>query len=237
MHRIVVLSLARGLLVAAIAGGCATSDIIAGIRYAADNGAKVINLSLGRDGDPAPAIRSAVEYAVSHGAFVVAAGGNDALDGNPVERYAAQIQHLDGKRMVAVSATGPDRQRPPYSTTGNYIELAAPGGDFTRGATGGILQQTIDLDLTETFAGPVSRYTAPRFDAFAYFYFEGSSMATAHVSGLAALLVSQGVTDPKAIEAILKSSATDLGPAGRDDQYGYGLINARAALRGLGLAR
>jgi serine protease len=62
-------------------------------------------------------------------------------------------------------------------------------------------------------------------------------MATAHVSGLAALLVSQGVTDPKAIEAILKSSATDLGPTGRDDQYGYGLINARAALRGLGLAR
>ena len=213
-----------------------TDDVVArGIRYAADNGAKVINLSLGRDGDPAPAIRSAVEYAVSHGAFVVTAGGNDALDGNPVERYAEFAPQIDG--MVAVAATGPDRQRAPYSTAGNYIELAAPGGDFTRGATGGILQQTIDLDLTETFAGPVSHYTAPRFDAFAYFYFEGSSMATAHVSGLAALLVSQGVTDPRAIEAILKSSATDLGAAGRDDQYGYGLINARAALRGLGLAR
>ena len=213
-----------------------TDDTVArGIRYAADSGAKVINLSLGRDGDPAPAVRSAVEYAVSHGAFVVTAGGNDALDGNPVERYAEFAPQIDG--MVAVAATGPDRQRASYSTTGNYIELAAPGGDFSRGATGGILQQTIDLDLTETFAGPVSRYTAPRFDAFAYFYFEGSSMATAHVSGLAALLVSQGVTDPKAIEAILKSSATDLGPTGRDDQYGYGLINARAALRGLGLAR
>jgi serine protease len=213
-----------------------TDDTVArGIRYAADNGAKVINLSLGRNGDPAPVIRSAVEYAVSHGAFVVTAGGNDALDGNPIERYAEFAPQIDG--MVAVSAIGPDRVRAPYSTTGSYIELAAPGGDFARGATGGILQQTIDLDLTELFDGPVSRYTAPRFDAFGYFYFEGSSMATAHVSGLAALLVSQGITDPKAIEAILKSSATDLGTAGRDDQYGYGLINARAALRGLGLAR
>jgi len=213
-----------------------TDDVVArGIRYAADNGAKVINLSLGRDGDPAPAIRSAIEYAVSHGAFVAAAGGNDAQNGNPVERYAEFAPQIDG--MVAVSATGPDRQRAIYSTTASYIELAAPGGDFSRGATGGILQQTIDLDLVETWAGAVSRYAAPRFDAFAYFYFEGSSMATAHVSGLAALLVSQGVTDPRAIEAILKSSATDLGPTGRDDQYGYGLINARAALRGLGLAR
>jgi len=72
---------------------------------------------------------------------------------------------------------------------------------------------------------------------FAYFYFEGSSMATAHVSGLAALLVSQGLTDPAAIEAILKQSATDLGTPGRDNDYGYGLINARAALRGMGVAR
>jgi serine protease len=214
-----------------------TDDTVArGIRYAADNGAKVINLSLGRDGDPAPAIRSAVEYAVSHGAFVVVAGGNDALEGNSPERYADFAPQIDG--MVSVAATGPDRRRSVYSTIGSYIELAAPGGDFSRGgALGGILQQTLDLDLVETWAGPVSRYAAPRFDAFAYFYFEGSSMATAHVSGLAALLASQGITDPKAIEAILKQSATDLGASGRDDEYGYGLVNARAALRGLGLAR
>jgi serine protease len=177
-----------------------------------------------------------VEYAVSHGAFVVVAGGNDALEGNEVERYAEFAPQIDG--MVSVAATGPDRRRASYSSTGSYVELAAPGGDFSRGgAVGGILQQTLDLDLVETFAGPVSRYTAPRFDAFAYFYFEGSSMATAHVSGLAALLMSQGITSPAAVEAILKQSATDLGSPGRDNEYGSGLINARAALRGLGLAR
>ena len=214
-----------------------TDDTVArGVRYAVDNGAKVINMSLGRTGAPAPVVRSAIEYAVSHGAFVAAAGGNEALEGNQPEIYGEFATQIDG--MVAVAATGPDRRRAVYSTSGSYIELAAPGGDFSRGpATAGILQQTLDLDFVETFAGPVSRYTAPRFDVFAYFYFEGSSMATAHVSGLAALLVSQGLTDPAAIEAILKQSATDLGTPGRDNDYGYGLINARAALRGMGVAR
>jgi serine protease len=213
-----------------------TDDTVArGLRYAADNGAKVINLSLGRDGEPAPAVQSAVQYAVSHGAFVAVAGGNEGT-ANIVERYAEFAPQIDG--MVSVAATGADRQRAVYSTVASHIEVAAPGGDFSRGgAASGILQQTIDLDLTETFAGPVSRYAVPRFDAFAYFYFEGTSMAAAHVSGLAALLVSQGITDPAAIEAILKQSATDLGSTGRDNEYGYGLINARAALRGMGLAR
>jgi serine protease len=62
-------------------------------------------------------------------------------------------------------------------------------------------------------------------------------MATAHVTGMAALLMQQGITDPAAIEAAIKRFATDLGPAGRDDQYGNGLINVRATLRGMGLAR
>jgi serine protease len=213
-----------------------TDDTVArGVRYAADNGAKVINMSLGRDGGPAPVVRAAIEYAVSHGAFVAVAGGNEGTAGTP-ERFAEFAPQIEG--MVAVSATGPDRRRATYSTVASYIELAAPGGDFTRGGgAGGVVQQTLDLDLVETFAGPVSRYAVPRFDAFAYYAFEGSSMATAHVSGLAALLVSQGITSPAAIEAILKQSATDLGSPGRDNEYGSGLINARAALRGMGLAR
>ena len=62
-------------------------------------------------------------------------------------------------------------------------------------------------------------------------------MATPHVSGLAALLMQQGITNPAAIEAAIKQFATDVGPVGRDDQFGYGLINPRATLRGLGLAR
>jgi len=76
-----------------------------------------------------------------------------------------------------------------------------------------------------------------RFDQFQYLFFEGTSMASPHVAATAALLIDQGITDPKAVEAALKRFATDLGPVGRDDEYGYGLINPRATLRGLGLSR
>jgi serine protease len=214
-----------------------TDDTVArGIRYAADNGAKVINMSIGRTGAPAPVVQSAVSYAVSHGAFVVVSGGNDFENTNLPQRLAEFAPQIDG--MVAVGATGRDRQRASYSPPASYIELVAPGGDFDRGGTaGGILQQTFALELVETWAGSVARYGPPRFDVFAYFYFEGTSMAAPHVSGLAAQLMDQGVTSPGAIEAILEQTATDLGATGRDNEYGYGLINARAALRGMGLAK
>ena len=214
-----------------------TDDTVArGVRYAVDNGAKVLNLSIGRSGPPAPVVEDAIRYAVSRGAFVAVAGGNEFLRGPAPQRLAEFAPSVDG--MVAVGAVGRDKLRAVYSSVGSFIELMAPGGDFTRGgATSGILQQTYDLDLVETYTGSVSRYRAPRFDSFAYFYFTGTSMATPHVAGFAALLMQQGITSPAAIEAIMKQFATDLGPAGRDDEYGYGLINPRAALRGLGLAK
>ena len=62
-------------------------------------------------------------------------------------------------------------------------------------------------------------------------------MAAPHVAGLAALLRTQGITHPAAIEAAIKRFAKDLGPAGHDPEYGAGLIDARASLRGLGVAR
>ncbi|MGE0394585.1 MAG: S8 family serine peptidase, partial [Vicinamibacterales bacterium] len=83
----------------------------------------------------------------------------------------------------------------------------------------------------------LSRFGPPRFDVFAYEFYEGSSMAVPHVAGFAALLMQQGVTSPAAIEALMKATATDLGAPGRDDAFGYGLINPRAALRGLGLLK
>ena len=62
-------------------------------------------------------------------------------------------------------------------------------------------------------------------------------MATPHVAGLAALLMQQGITKPAAIEAALEHFATDLGAPGRDNEFGFGEISARATLRGLGLAK
>jgi subtilisin family serine protease len=62
-------------------------------------------------------------------------------------------------------------------------------------------------------------------------------MSAPHVSGLAALLYEQGIDNPAAIEAALKRFAVDKGAAGRDNEFGSGLISARNTLRGLGLAR
>ena len=152
------------------------------------------------------------------------------------------IAEIASRVQGAVSVAAVDRSKSHawYSSTGPWVELAAPGGSF-RGFpnSGGVLQQTLDLDLVETWMLDPITYakTPPRFDSLAYFFFTGTSQAAPHVSGIAAMLMQQGITDPAAIEAVLEKTATDLGDPGRDSTFGYGLIEARAALRGLGLAR
>jgi serine protease len=175
-----------------------TDDVVArGIRYAADYGADVINMSIGRTGPAAPVIREAINYAVNRGVFVVVAAGNDFETGNRVERLAEFAPDIEG--MVAVGGIGRNRERAFYSNTGSYVELMAPGGNTRVGGTeGGILQQTFDFDLVETYFRDPSRFTAPRFDSFAYDYLQGTSMAAPHVSGFAALLIQQGITKPAA---------------------------------------
>jgi serine protease len=208
-----------------------------GIRYAADNGAKVINMSIGRSGtaNTAPAVEDALRYAVGKGVFVAIAGGNEYPQ-NPVEVYAEIASHLDG--VVSVSAVNRSHVRASYSTTGSYIEVAAPGGDGDfAGGDGLVWQQSYDPSFTDLFSLSPSAFHAPRFDMLGLLGIAGTSMATPHVSGLAALLVQQGYSKPAAIEAALKRFATDLGSPGRDSEYGFGEINARATLRGLGLAR
>src|SRR5262249_27737925 len=182
-----------------------TDAIVArGIRYAADNGAKVINMSIGRTGPPdtAPVVEDAVRYAVGKGVFIAIAGGNEFEDGNPKEVIADIASRVQGAVAVAAidrnavagdhkctgSTTSPACHAY-YSSSGTWIELSAPGGsDRGFGRDGFIFQQTLDFRQVETYNLPPSAYHAPRFDAFTQIGYIGTSQATPHVTGLAALL-------------------------------------------------
>jgi serine protease len=208
-------------------GGCPDDAQVQAIRYAADNGAKVINISLGGPG-ASPMIREALEYAVSRGAFVAIAAGNEAEDGNPTGYPAAYAPSIEG--VVAVGAVNRRLARASYSSFGSYVELVAPGGGD--GPQADQIWQMGPMQSDLRFA-----LLAPRFDRSQSFGISGTSMAAPHVAGVAALLYSQGITNPAAIEAALKRFARDLGPPGPDPEYGAGLVDARAALRGLGVAK
>jgi serine protease len=222
----------NGFLVKDDDGFCTSSAIAQGVRYAADNGAKVINISLGGS-DPTTTERDAVSYAVTQGAFVAMAAGNDYEDGNPTEYPAFYAAAIEG--AMSVGATGKSQTRSYFSSTGTWLEIVAPGGNDRDPGTGtddGYIWQAAML-----YTDQDPSVIRPRFDRYASIGYEGTSMATPHVSGLAALLVAQGVTSPRAIEAIIKGSAKDLGAAGKDEQFGYGLIQPRAALFGRGVRR
>jgi serine protease len=209
---------------------CPDSLMAEGIRYAADNGAKVINLSIGGDEPTEATVQAALNYAVNKGVFVAIAAGNEFEDGNPTVYPAALANNIDG--VMSVAAVGRTLQRAFYSSSGAYVEIAAPGGDTrASGLAGAIYQQTMDDTFFRT------NLLRPRFDIFTEGAFQGTSMATPHVSALAALLMTQGITNPAAVEAAIKQSARDLGASGRDNDFGFGLIQPVAALRGLGIAR
>jgi serine protease len=220
-------------LVPVSAGGCADSDIAAGIQYAADNGASVINLSLGGPGT-STILNNALTYAVGKGAFIAMAAGNDYQNGNPTEYPAAYAPNING--AMSVAAVGQSLKQAFYSNTGSYIEIAAPGGDSQAqsGNQAYIWQSTYNYTYNDI---TIMSGFIPRFDIYGDIGYEGTSMATAHVSGVAALLMSRGIKNPATVEAIIEASALDLGTPGLDNTFGYGLIQARAALFGQGVIK
>ena len=197
-------------------GGGSYSAVANGIKFAADNGADVINMSLGGSSSSAT-LENAVRYAYERGVVIFAASGND---GRRRVGYPAAYDEY----VIAIGATDYDERKTSYSNYGDELDFVAPGGDTgdddnDDGQPDGILQQT----LYQTSSGA-------DVDRFGFYFYQGTSMATPHAAGAAALLVSIGVTDPDTIENYLRTSAEDLDDSGWDKRYGWGLINAHKAL-------
>ncbi len=178
------------------------ADVAEGLHWAADHGATVISMSFGGSGE-SQTLREAVDYAYGRGALMAAAAGNEYQEGNPVT-YPAALEHV-----IGVAATTISNWHAWYSNTGYYVDIAAPGGE----------------------AGNAVLSTLWTSSGHSYGRLAGTSMAAPHVAGLAALIkaVNPALT-PAQIEWVMEYTAADLGDRGRDDVFGWGRINALAAV-------
>ncbi len=208
--------------------GCAGDSIAKGIDWAVDHGADIITISLG--GPTMPHVeRDALAYAQISNVIVVAAAGNgNAFVGAPALDYPARVDYV-----IAVGAVDYNGDLTSYSNYGQHehndgILLVAPGGDIHSdknhdGQPDGVLQST--------YASSCDGGT-PDFTVFKDCYFQGTSMATPHVTGVIALLLSKYPTlSPAQVKTVLTCSARDLGAPGPDLKYGSGLVQAATALR------
>jgi serine protease len=194
------------LKVLGTSGGGTVADIAEAIRFAADRGADVINMSLGGGGDSS-VLREAIEYAHRKGVVVVAAAGNANTNS---AAYPSRYPNV-----IAVAALDAAGVKAPYSNFGAGVDIAAPGGAMTEeNPDGGILQNTID---PETGAG-------------IFRSFQGTSMAAPHVAGVAALIKSVGIEEPDAIAEVLKKSARVI-QGDELNHYGAGQLDAGAAVK------
>ncbi|NND66026.1 MAG: S8 family serine peptidase, partial [Halioglobus sp.] len=199
-------------------GHTRATSVAQAIKYAADNGARVINLSLGGP-ESSTVVREAIDYAHGKNAVVVVAAGNEAVP--------AENQSVAGlPNALTVAATGYDDTRSVYSNYGAGIDLAAPGDDILslRARRTDLLKNLpgVDYETESAFVGEDRRY----------YRASGTSFAAPIVSGVAALVIANNPElSADEVMRVLKQSANDVETTGVDHFTGYGIVDAAAALK------
>lgn len=213
-------------------GGASTLDVAEAIRYAAGlpnrsstlplRRADVINLSLGSQQSCSATAQSAINAARAAGVLIVAAAGNDSR--NDRGRRVAVGQPANCAGVFAVGATDALRGQAFYSNSGSTLSLAAPGGDMGQRTNGSGSADGV-YSAWGVFQGSERR---PSFTGL-----QGTSMASPHAAGVMALMrwVHPTLTPDQVSGFLQNGQLTDeLGAQGRDDLFGWGLINARKAV-------
>ncbi len=182
-------------------GSGTSANVSKGIIYAADRGAKVINLSLGST-QSSSAMQSAVSYAISKNVLVVAAAGNRGCGilGTPTEYPAAY------SGVVGVGGVTPSLQRVSSSSCGSWVDVAAPG----QGIISTMIRSSVGLGCSSSAD---------------YCTLNGTSFSTPYVAAAGALAIAERGWSQATVASRLQSTATDLSPSGKDKNTGAGLIN------------
>ena len=193
-------------------GDGSESDLAQAIRYAVDQGVQVINLSLG-GATQTGGLQLALEYAAENEVLVVAAAGNGG-------QKAGTTYPAGNDLTLAVTAVDQTMNAPSFNQSGSYIDISAPGINIC---------STVRVDAVVD----ISRRCAGADEPFVTM--SGTSMATAHVSGVAALIYAARPNfSALQVREVIIATAKDIGIAGRDEIFGVGLIDAYAIFKALG---
>ena len=186
-------------------GSGSFSNVIAALQWAVDHGIQITNSSFGSSQNPGLTVQAAYDNAAAAGLLHVAAAGNSGTCDGTGDNVLYPARYAS---VIAVAATDSANSSPCFSSTGPDVELAAPGVSINSTVPGGT-----------------------------YEVLSGTSMASPHVAGTAALVINAGVSDTNGngrvndeVRQRLIETAQDLGTAGRDTWYGYGIVDAVAAV-------